>query len=61
MIYEAGLSVQAARIGTYLYQVVDAFHVTTAAGGKVEDPALLDQLARVIGQAAEPITGPGRG
>ena len=61
VIYEAGLSVQAARIGTYLYQVVDAFHVTTAAGGKVEDPALLDQLARVIGQAAEPITGPGRG
>jgi [protein-PII] uridylyltransferase len=61
VIFEAGLSVQAARIGTYRDQVVDAFHVTTAAGAKVDDPALLDRLARAIERAAEPITGPGRG
>lgn len=60
-IFEAGLSVQAARIGTYRDQVVDAFHVTTAAGRKVDDAALLDRLARAIERAAEPITGPGRG
>ena len=60
-IFEAGLSVQAARIGTYRDQVVDAFHVTTAEGRKVDDAALLGRLARAIEKAAEPITGPGRG
>ena len=59
-IFEAGLSVQAARIGTYRDQVVDAFHVTTSEGRKVDDPALLDRLARAIEKAAEPITGPGQ-
>ena len=37
-IYEVGLSVQAAKIGTYLDQVVDAFHVTEQDGRKIEDP-----------------------
>ena len=57
--FEAGLSVQAARIGTYRDQVVDAFHVTTSEGRKVDDAVLLDRLARAIEKAAEPITGPG--
>lgn len=61
VIAEAGLSVQAARIGTYRDQVVDVFHVTDAAGRKVDDAAMLDRLARAIERAAEPITGPGRG
>jgi [protein-PII] uridylyltransferase len=61
VIFEAGLSVQAARIGTYRDQVVDAFHVTDADGRKVTDATVLDRLARGIERAAEPITGPGRG
>jgi [protein-PII] uridylyltransferase len=61
VIFEAGLSVQAARIGTYRDQVVDAFHVTDADGRKVTDATLLDRLARGIERAAAPITGPGRG
>jgi len=37
-IYEAGLSVEAAKIGTYLDQVVDAFHVTEQDGSKIGSP-----------------------
>ena len=37
-LYEVGLSVKAAKIGTYLDQVVDAFHVTEQGGGKISDP-----------------------
>lgn len=47
-IYEAGLSVQAAKIGTYLDQVVDAFHVTEQDGGKVEDPDRRRQIRSAI-------------
>ena len=55
-IFEAELSVKAARIGTYLDQVVDAFHVTDRGGRKVTDPARLAlirrQIEAVIGAAA---------
>ncbi len=47
-IFEAGLSVQAARIGTYLDQVVDAFHVTGQDGGKLTDPERIAALRRSI-------------
>jgi [protein-PII] uridylyltransferase len=47
-IYEAELSVKAARIGTYLDQVVDAFHVTDRAGRKVTDPARLTAIRKGI-------------
>ena len=47
-IFEAELSVKAARIGTYLDQVVDAFHVTDRAGRKVTDPARLAAIRREI-------------
>ena len=57
-MYDAGLSVQAAKIGTYLDQVVDAFHVTTAAGGKVSDAGLQQRLRAAIEKAATPVTGP---
>jgi UTP:GlnB (protein PII) uridylyltransferase len=52
------VSVRAAKIGTYLDQVVDAFHVTDRAGGKVTDPARLAELGRALERAAAPITGP---
>lgn len=62
VLYEAGLSVQAARIGTYLDQIVDAFHVTDVAGRKVTDPRLLaglrERLERVARPPAEPSGAP---
>ena len=57
-LFDAGVSVRAAKIGTYLDQVVDAFHVTDRAGGKVTDPARLAELGRALERAAAPITGP---
>jgi [protein-PII] uridylyltransferase len=50
-IYEVGLSVEAAKIGTYLDQVVDAFHVTEQGGGKVNDP----ERRRIIRSAIEAV------
>lgn len=38
-LFELGLSVATAKIGTYLDQVVDVFYVTDNAGRKIEDPA----------------------
>jgi len=58
-IFDAGLSVKSARIGTHLDQVVDAFHVTNADGSKPTDPARLDTLRRALEAAAAPVTGPG--
>jgi len=57
-IFDAGLSVQSAKIGTYLDQVVDAFHVTTADGAKCTDPDCHQRLRAAIERAAEPVTGP---
>jgi [protein-PII] uridylyltransferase len=59
VLHEAGLSVQAARIGTYLDQVVDAFHVTDKAGRKVTDAVLLAAVRSRLVAAATPATGPG--
>ena len=36
-LFELGLSVSVAKIGTYLDQVVDVFYVTDQAGGKMTD------------------------
>ncbi|MBM4023083.1 MAG: [protein-PII] uridylyltransferase [Planctomycetes bacterium] len=52
VLYDAGLSVQAARIGTYLDQIVDAFHVTDVAGRKVTDPRLLAGLRERLERSA---------
>jgi len=57
-LFDAGLSVRAAKIGTYLDQVVDAFHVTTAAGGKVTDANLQAAIRAAIEKAAAPVTRP---
>ena len=47
-IYEAGLSVEAAKIGTYLDQVVDAFHVTEQDGTKIDDPGRRREIRTAI-------------
>jgi [protein-PII] uridylyltransferase len=57
-IFAAGLSVRAAKIGTHLDQVVDAFHVTDTAGGKLTDPARLAALRQSLERAVEPISAP---
>ena len=57
-LFEAGLSVRAAKIGTYLDQVVDAFHVTDARGRKVTDPAQLAAARAALETAAAPVTRP---
>ena len=60
-IYEQGLSVQSAKIGTYLDQVVDAFHVTDMAGRKVVDPERLATIRTALQRVAAPVTGPQKG
>jgi [protein-PII] uridylyltransferase len=58
-IFDAGLSVRAAKIGTYLDQAVDAFHVMDPAGRKVTDPTRLAALRKALERAAAPVTAPG--
>jgi len=53
-LFDAGVSVRAAKIGTYLDQVVDAFHVTDAAGRKITDPARLESLRRSLEEVVRP-------
>jgi [protein-PII] uridylyltransferase len=57
-IFAEGLSVRSAKIGTYLDQVVDAFHVTDAAGRKVVDPRRLAAIGAALERVAGPVTGP---
>ena len=57
-IFELGLSVSLAKIGTYLDQVVDVFYVTDQAGRKIEDEARLEQIR---GRLLEAIAKPTRG
>jgi [protein-PII] uridylyltransferase len=52
-LFELGLSVWAAKIGTFLDQVVDVFYVTEGGGGKVEDPQRLAEIDRRILTAIE--------
>jgi [protein-PII] uridylyltransferase len=48
-IFEMGLSVSVAKIGTYLDQVVDVFYVTDQAGRKVSDESRLQEIrARLL-------------
>ncbi|MGQ9575652.1 MAG: [protein-PII] uridylyltransferase [Thermoguttaceae bacterium] len=56
-IFELGLSVWRAKIGTYLDQVVDVFYVTDQEGRKVEDPGRLDQLRRRLLEVIEKKAG----
>jgi [protein-PII] uridylyltransferase len=52
-LFEQGLSVWRAKIGTFLDQVVDVFYVTDQAGRKIEDDARLDEIARRVTAAIE--------
>jgi [protein-PII] uridylyltransferase len=53
-IHEERLSVRSARIGTYLDQVVDAFHVTDEGGRKVTDADRLACVRHAIERVIEP-------
>ncbi len=52
-IYEAGLSVELAKIGTHMEQVVDVFYVKQAEGGKLEDAERLERLRGKLEQILE--------
>jgi len=56
-LFDAGVSVRAAKIGTYLDQVVDAFHVTDSTGRKITEPARLEALRAALERVVLP---PGR-
>jgi [protein-PII] uridylyltransferase len=45
-LFESGLSVWRARIGTHLDQVVDVFYVTDAEGCKIDDEGRLEEIRR---------------
>ncbi len=48
-LFELGLSVSVAKIGTYLDQVVDVFYVTDSSGSKIVDDGRLQQInARLL-------------
>ena len=57
-LFEAGLSVRSAKIGTVLDQVVDAFHVVEADGSKPADPARLETVRMAVERAASPVARP---
>ena len=52
-LFELGLSVWRAKIGTYLDQVVDVFYVTTLDGEKIEDETRLEQIRVRLVEAAK--------
>jgi [protein-PII] uridylyltransferase len=52
-IFELGLSVHVAKIGTYLDQVVDVFYVTDNQNRKVQDDAFLAEVKRRLLVAIE--------
>ena len=47
-LFELGLSVARAKIGTYLDQVVDVFYVTDQENHKIEDDHRLDEIRRRV-------------
>ena len=52
-LHEVGLSVQAARIGTYIDQVVDVFYVTDRKNEKILDELYLDEIRSKLYHAIE--------
>lgn len=59
-LFELGLSVHRAKIGTYLDQVVDVFYVTSAEGAKVEDEARLRHIQQELGRAIDAVADASR-
>src|SRR5690606_37624708 len=52
-LFELGLSVGVAKIGTYLDQVVDVFYVTDQAGHKIQSEERLQQIRTRLVQVIE--------
>ena len=52
-LFESGLSVSRARIGTYLDQVVDVFYVTDQSGSKIEDESQLAEIRQRLLETIE--------
>jgi [protein-PII] uridylyltransferase len=59
-LFELGLSVWRAKIGTYLDQVVDVFYVTDQGGKKVEAPARLEETRRRLLEVIDVLDEPRR-
>ncbi len=57
-LFELNLSIRAARIGTYLDQVVDVFYVTELNGVKVQDDDRLQEIRQRLLRAVEEPDGP---
>jgi [protein-PII] uridylyltransferase len=57
-IFELGLSVHAARIGTHLDQVVDVFYVTDELGRKVGDERRQQEVRRRLLEAIDSVEAP---
>ena len=53
-LFELGLSVHVAKIGTHVDQVVDVFYVTDQAGNKVDDERRLHEIRERLLAAIEP-------
>jgi len=53
MLYQLGLSVHVAKIGTYLDQVVDVFYVTDADGQKIVDENRIQEIRSRVLEAVE--------
>ena len=53
LLFELGLSVSVAKIGTYLDQVVDVFYVTDESGRKIEEEARLQDIRQRMLDAVE--------
>ncbi len=47
-LFRLGVRIHLAKITTMLEQVLDVFYVTDAAGGKIEDPALLAEIQTAV-------------
>ncbi len=56
-IFELGLSVSVAKIGTYLDQVVDVFYVTDQAGNKIRDEGRLQEISNKLLEAIDRVEG----
>ena len=56
-IYDLGLSVASARIGTYLDQVVDVFYVTDASGVKIQGDEKYARIRNELLEAIESMEG----
>ena len=54
-LFELGLSVSKAKIGTHLDQVVDVFYITDDRGRKIEDDQRLEQIRQRLLEAIEQV------